>query len=276
MSYWSQQTWGSGSCGVGGVSASNHFFSGQNVFVFLYSYEQKKLVPLPCTSFGYAISQQKVPIYGAWSYTFDAIAKGQKIVQGEFSVVYGSPNMLSNMIGSGETSDYYPSRDTDGSLQPLGNRQESLEVAQKRDLREKYWSQSGDNSYLDLGLQKNRNDMNEAYPFGRQPKSGEPKADYAGHQPFDIIIVYGDNPSMRFTDNSKFDYATWEYTANEYMRMMSTTPNESSAGWESSYRKRIVNVELTGASSVLEISGQPLQQTFGFIARDITTPNVIY
>jgi len=49
--------------------------------VFLAPYYSKSLVPIPVTGFAFGISQEKVPIYGAWSYMFDAVAKGVKIVR---------------------------------------------------------------------------------------------------------------------------------------------------------------------------------------------------
>jgi hypothetical protein len=71
---------------------------------------------------------------------------------------------------------------------------------------------------------------------------------------------------MNFTDNSKFDYLTWAYNSQEYARMKSYTQNEQAKGWEPSNRIRIENVELMSVGTVLEISGQPLQETYSFIA----------
>ena len=46
----------------------------------------KKSVALDVVTFEYAITQQKLPIYGYKSVTWDAVMKGTKLVQGTFSV----------------------------------------------------------------------------------------------------------------------------------------------------------------------------------------------
>jgi hypothetical protein len=263
------QKWRTGAGAPGQVAYDSHFFSGQDCYVFLYPYYADKLVPIPVTQFQYGTSQQKTPIYGAWSYHWDAVAKGQVIVQGEITIVYTMPNMLGQMIGDPKKSDY-PRKGENGGVLPLLDNNKSLKATQRKDLRNEIWgaSKSGEADPYLSGLNTGSiNGESSAFPFGRKEDP-----EFAGHQPFDIIIAYGDNPSMHFEDNSKFEYSTWQKSVNEYTRMMATSQNEE--GWSSSRRVRIESVELMSAGTVLEVSGQPLQETYSFIARDVTTPSV--
>jgi hypothetical protein len=264
------QSWATGNGAPSDIVYDQHFYSGQDCFVFLYPHAHNKLVPIPVTQLSVGISQQKIPIYGAWSYRFDAVAKGQVIVQGEFSIVYSYPNMIGQMLGAPSVSDH-PPREKDGAVAPLMDRKKSLDATKRKDLRADIWN-VGNDVPLHRGVGWDSTHNSPAYPFGRKPPKGKPEADYAGHQPFDIVIAFGSNPSMRFEDSSKFDYSTWAFSTKEYMKMMSSTPNEAARGWDTSRRMRVEHVELTSSGTLLEVSGQPLQETYAFFARDITAP----
>jgi hypothetical protein len=258
----------------GQIAYNKQFFSGQNVYVFLYPHYLNKLVPIPVTQMSYGMSQQKSPIYGYASYTWDAVAKGQKIVQGEFSIVFSKPNFIGQLLGNGNQSDN-PTRDEDGSVSPLIDNSKSLVVAQRDDLRADIWGAATSRRETDNYLSDPSSLVGShqtAYPFGRKPETGKPEADYCGHQPFDIIIAFGSNPAMKLVDNSKFSFDTWMTTTRDYVRMMSQTENEMQDNWKPSDRLRIEHVELMNAGSVVDVSGQPLQETYSFIARDMTSP----
>lgn len=263
------KNWAKGTNAPGTVSYDSHFFSGQDCFVFLYPYYHNKLIPLPVTQFQYGISQQKSPIFGAWSYHWDAVAKGQIIVQGEFSIVYTMPNLLGTLLGK-DTEPDFVKKNPQGGVLPLLDNSKSMEVARRKDLRNDIWGNGKneeDPTIYGIGTKKGRN-VREAFPFGRKEDPN-----YCGHQPFDIVIAYGDNPSMHFTDSSEFEYGTWIDLSRDYQKMMSMSINEE--GWTSSRRVRIESVELMSAGTLLDVSGQPLQETYSFIARDVNTPNVL-
>lgn len=59
------------------------YFSGANVIVYL-----QEMPLLECAGFTYEISESKRPIYGYASRYFDAVARGQVLVQGELLVNY--------------------------------------------------------------------------------------------------------------------------------------------------------------------------------------------
>lgn len=266
--------WATGNGAPGELAYDKQFFSGQDCFIFLFPHYAQKLIPIPATNFEYGISQQKQPIYGAWSYHWDAVARGQVIVQGQFTIVYSKPNLIGQLLGKPGQSDN-PPRSSDGSVAPLIDNTKSLEAATHQDLRNEIW---GANASRETGSYINNpsslNGHQSAFPFGHQAgrPEGAPEADYCAHQPFDIIIAQGSNPSMNFTDNSKFTYSTWIESTKDYMRMQSGTHNEQVEGWSASQRVRIEHVELMSAGTVMEVSGQPLQETYTFIARNVTTP----
>jgi hypothetical protein len=145
----SKAMWGSWEGAPDDFAYDKQFFSGQDCFVFLYPKLKEKLIPIPVVQMQVGESQQKTPIYGAWSYHWDAIAKGQVIVQGEFTIVYTYPNMIGRMLGRYDEPDY--PRDTDGSVKPIIENKKSLEAANRKDLRNDIWGSNtlerGDKSW---------------------------------------------------------------------------------------------------------------------------------
>jgi hypothetical protein len=262
---------------VGQTAYNQYFYSGQDVYVFIYPYYGKKLVPIPVTAFAFGISQEKIPIYGAWSYKFDAVARGTRLIRGEFSVVYTEPNFIGSLIGAQNSRYNYPDYPTEASL--LGDliieNDPDSEEARKADLKANIWNVvNGKKSGEDpISLFKgNDSSRSEAYPFGRSAPEGANEADYAGHPPFDIIISMGNNPNQRFIDNQHFSYETWAYSCQDYVKMVSEDINDK--GWATSNRVHIETIELMSAATQYDLSGQPLQETYAFIARDATTPSI--
>jgi hypothetical protein len=49
---------------------------------------------VPIVALGYNLVQQKIPIYGFWSFTFDAVALGTRIVQGSFAIPFQGPQYM--------------------------------------------------------------------------------------------------------------------------------------------------------------------------------------
>src|SRR4051812_9269973 len=73
----------------------DYYFSGQDIQVFIDGLEgYPEFATLPISDFGYNITQQKMPIYGFWSYTFDAMARGSRVINGTFRLITKSPDYM--------------------------------------------------------------------------------------------------------------------------------------------------------------------------------------
>ena len=57
-------------------------------------------------SIQWTINQQTMPLYGYNSYVFDDVAQGSRIIQGDFILVFTSPNAVENIINIPNGSNY--------------------------------------------------------------------------------------------------------------------------------------------------------------------------
>ena len=138
-------TWGGyGLTGHDTAPYQKYFYSGNDVFVFLQTYNSGQLVPIPVTDMGFGISQEKVPIYGYASYTWDAVARGTRVVRGEFTVVFTKLNFIGRLLGDPAKADYVT---TDAST-PVIIVDENEEVARRKSLRTSIWGYNADRSDL--------------------------------------------------------------------------------------------------------------------------------
>ena len=275
-----QSPWGGyGWTGHDTAPYQKYYFSGNDVFVFIEPYGQTRLIPIPITDMGYGISQEKVPIFGYSSYTWDTVARGTRIIRGEFTIVFTKVNFLGRLLGDPSVPDVTQ----EDIIHPVVLVDEDDELARRKDLRSSIWGykeggtvyQNATNInsvlYDPTKVQNLGDDGEAAYPFGRKASDGYSEAEFAGHPPFNIVVAFGDNPSVREIGYSGFNYEQWKLTALDDYKM-ALDINESQNVGE---RVILKNVELMSCGTVLDPSGQPLRESYSFIARDATIPTVI-
>lgn len=61
----------------------DYYFAGQDIKIYIEGAETPEQGELPMMDFAFNMQQQKTPVYGFWSYTFDAVMKGTRIVSGD-------------------------------------------------------------------------------------------------------------------------------------------------------------------------------------------------
>ena len=253
------------------LSYQNYFFSGNDITVGIIPYYKNKIIHIPVTDMVYGVSQEKIPIYSAFSYMWDVVAKGTKIVRGEFSIVFSKPNYIGRLLGAPEDAD---TPIIDGTaVNPIVDVSTEELVDNKDSLREQFWG-SANESITTSNVYQTSNDISRpAFPFGRQPwgknwPEGKYEADYAGHQPFDLIIIMGTTTSYHRQNNDGFNgYTSW-------IEGMDDEENPYSANqYNDEYHVRsekiiLKNVEIMSCGIGIDPSGQPLRESYSFIARD--------
>jgi hypothetical protein len=256
-----------------------HFYSGSDAFFYIVD-RTGRLIPIPIVSFAYGVSQEKVPVFGAWDYTFRGVARGTRIVRGEFSILFTEPNYLGQLLGMEDQPD-----DTDASS-PLRVVATSSEVANRDQLRSDIWGVTPDgtvnvhNSVDDSVSVYNPEQVNgrhAAYPFGRsnyRMQPGMSAARYAGHSAFDILVSHGNNPDYSFGDPTAFNRERWSASVYDHLKYVANGFNEvTGTDLRRSERVYIETVELMSSGIAYDTSGQPLLESYSFIARDVTTPH---
>lgn len=213
----------------------DYYYSGQDIQVYIDGANSKSTGGvMPIISFAFNIKQEKMPLYGFWSYTFDAIMRGNRIINGAFTVATTSLNYMKDMIQEASTTrqagkGVYPIRSLDGDQKNI----------------EKYWSINVDPSV---------------------PADNDPRNIWSSHPAFNFVVVYG------MQDVSVADYDTMKMKRlTNPQKLLTDTNDRLVSGTLLPTRYVIENVELTSLQVEYTPDGQPLGETYSFIARDLFT-----
>ena len=236
----------------------DYFFSGEDVKVYIDGLFDPK-DELDIAGFGFLIKQEKQAVYGFWSYNFDAIMNGSRIITGQFSLYSRYPRRMTHLLeeaarvrsfsASGKT-------DTSGVVSVLRSQNESRTDEENI---QKYWA----NSQLD------RITVDPA--ISTSSVDGQHNI-FSAHPPFNFVIVYGVEESslspVGVTENAST--AAMEQRDN-LDRIISTDINERKVKMsDNKTPMKIVlqNVHLMQMSTEYQSGGAPLIETYSFVARD--------
>lgn len=194
------------------------------------------------TSIKYQVMQNKRPIYGYASYHYDFVAKGTSLVEGMFTINFKESGYLYYVLNriqeAGANAHLTPTDLVDGQTRPIDKNTIERFLEKPMD-RIKYQDISDIASLPDDKFEN----YAEAFEDTVWGKSGETLDSVAStdHRrvdhmdSFDIFLVYGNMD---------------DHTSNHTV-------------------KRIQKVELVGQSQLIEVSGEPIQEAYTFIARDV-------
>jgi len=212
----------------------DYYYSGQDIQVFIDGANSTSTGGvMPVISFAFNIKQEKMPVYGFWSYTFDAIMRGNRLINGAFTIATTSLNYLLNEIQEASNT----RRETKEAVYDIRNLDKDEENI------EKYWSLNIDSS-LDVG--KDRRHI------------------WSSHPPFNFVIVYG------MQDVSIADYQINNLQRlKEPQKLLVDINDRLVSETISPTRYVIENVELTSLQIEYTPDGQPIGETYSFIARDL-------
>jgi len=218
----------------------DYYYSGSDVKIKIDGLDDSDF--LPVYSFGYQIQQEKVPLYGYASYTYDAMMRGVRIISGAFSLVVTEPHLLSMKIAESakrrsgnsqsRTKDIYALRQYDGDADKI----------------DQYWGRNYDSNI-----------------------TSEDQHLFSIHPPFNFLIKYGiqeaslalKNPNVRVDEvKSRFSENTplWQDTNERLINPADVRGAD--------HRTLLENIELTSKSIQYDSSGDPLIETYSFLARD--------
>lgn len=79
----------------------DYYFSGQDIKVRIaeISASDPDFGDMPIVQLSFNIEQEKQPIYGFWSYVYDAVMRGTRLVSGAFSIATRYPNYMKEALG---------------------------------------------------------------------------------------------------------------------------------------------------------------------------------
>jgi hypothetical protein len=219
-------------------------FTGQDVSIYMEGTRRSNLPQIgamPIMEFGCGVQQQKQPIYGFWSWTYDAMMRGTRIVNGMFRLSTKYPDYIADLI-----SDAANARLNGATSTPI----RGLDIDEAN--IQSFWT-------------RNFNDETAKSIGGRNV--------FSSHPPFNFIIQYGvQSPSIynpSFQTSDLFD-------AFQEDDPLMTDINERLVGGTpiSNMQYRIEDVELTGMQTEYTVDGQVCSEVYTFVARDMYSPTI--
>lgn len=210
-----------------------YYYSGQDIIVSIDGTEgNTDFQNLPILSLGWNITQSKLMIYGFWSYTADAIARGARQITGSFSLATKSPNYMTKLLAQVATSRL--NQTTQYSNTNIS--QDDQNILQ-------FWSGQGGTNTMQTGSTVNL---------------------YQEHPPFDMVLIYGvQDVSLTNMNNVVTSHAQsnpWYVDTNERLVDSVTT--------DQSNRIVLKSCEILGMSTSYTPSGDIIQETYNFVAFD--------
>lgn len=220
----------------------DYFFSGQDIQVYIDGIDKPDPeAELPILQLAIEIEQMKKPVYGFWSYTFDQVMRGTRIVSGAMVLHTTSTDYMARMLSKAATA--RANKNAKYAIRGL-DKDESL--------IEQYWG-------------RNIND-DSSYSNGRNI--------FSSHPPFNLVIVYGiQSSSITGNGAAKYNEVIKQYRDDTPLYQ---DTNERLVATEADNAMRIVleNVELIKMGTQFAPDGTPITETYNFFARDLITPRL--
>jgi hypothetical protein len=242
----------------------DYFFSGEDIKVYidgLFSEEYE----LDIAALSYNIRQEKQPLYGFWSYNYDAMMYGTRIITGEFSIYTRYPRRMTDLIeeaARARTQQPDPRKDDSlikSTLRNIdyGSSSSSVRSLQDEKNIQKYWA------YSQL-------DRISTDPFSKNVVDSD-KNIFSAHPPFNFIILYGvEEISTTAKDYLKAEDKVIESNLD---RMMISDVNErlikpNTNNQASPMKIVLQEIQLMSMTTAYASGGSPLVENYQFMARD--------
>lgn len=237
------------------TDSDKEYFSGANVNVYFGDVWMEEI-----SNIEFSLQEQVAPIYGFHSYTWDRIARGNRFVSGSFTLNFTENGYLQTVLdnltekvnknnnvldGYGNGSEYYiDSKRTAQTIKTLTNESKGENYKSYiNSLQKNYWGETSKSNVSNVGLSKDEN----PFWYGRQ--HGKDKNNPLRENGFNILIDY--NPEMNGNDfeNCLKNMGTGISAYNTF--------------------RTIIGVHIMSNQQVVGNDGQPIQERFTFIARDL-------
>lgn len=228
----------------------DYYFSGEDIKVFidgLFDPEDE----LDLASFAYSIRQEKQPLYGFWSYNYDAVMMGTRLVSGEFTMITRYPRRMTDFLEKAARV-----RATDPSDRKPGEKVVSTMVSGLKSTEDelnvqKYWS----GSILDR--------------IAVDPAGASFRNIFSAHPPFNFVILFGVEETALTPLNSR--KAEKYVLEDDLSRMIYSDVNQRTIKMDNNVSPmKIVlqQVNLMNMATVFTPGGQPIGESYQFMARD--------
>jgi len=233
----------------------DYYFSGEDVKVYIDGLFDPK-DELDIESFSFSIRQEKTPVYGFWSYNYDAMMMGTRLIAGSLSVYTRYPRRMTELLEKAAEQRVNSAANKSNSSSVISLMRSQSESLVDEENIERYWGYS----------QLDRVTTDPA------ALSASDRNIFSAHPPFNLIINYGvQDSSLTPITVTKNDSSGTAQQMDNLDRIMATDINQRTVKFNSDgspMKVVLQNVHLTGMSSAFAAGGVPLVETYSFLARD--------
>lgn len=236
----------------------DYFFSGEDIRVYIDGLFDES-DEMDIASLAYVVKQEKQPLYGFWSYNYDAVMLGTRLITGEISIYSRYPRRMTELLEKAasvrtESSNPNPSRSV---ISSLGT--DAARIDDEINIK-KYW--------LNTELDRVTTDPQMKTLLD----TSDPNHNiFSAHPPFNLIIFYGIE-ELGITNNSVLTYDSSNEINSQLNsdRLLATDYNERKTLKSISNPMKIVlqNVNLLSMTTSYTSGGAPLVENYQFMARD--------
>ena len=231
----------------------DYYFSGEDVKVYidgLFDPEHE----LDIASFSFVIKQEKQPLYGFWSYNYDAMMVGSRLVSGEMVVYTRYPGRMRDLLSSAAEQRVLFNSDKPGASRIqsylTGNNEQSLE--DEKNLQ-RYWNRSN----LDrLTADNDKTDKRNIF---------------SSHPPFNFIVKYGTQEGSVSTVGRNLGTDSVD-NLETLDRLMATDYNErlvKPSRGNTGMDIVLQDVHLVSMGTSIAPGGQAMIESYQFMSRDM-------
>lgn len=206
---------------------------------------------LEIASFAFNITQQKSPLFGFWSYNYDVMMVGNRIITGEFSIYTRYPGRMRDILS--KAADYRASFYSDSPKSAIQSYLRSEKESQEDDVNiQKYWA----NSQLDR--------LSSDGGYGSDARNI-----FSSHPPFNLVIKYGSQEgSLTTVARNRGTSSDQNYEMID--RLMSLDFNDRLSQTNMKEMDIILqSIHLTSMNTAFAPGGNPLLESYQFIGRDM-------
>jgi hypothetical protein len=236
----------------------DYFFSGEDIKVFmdgLFGPEDE----LDIASFAYSIRQEKQPLYGFWSYNYDHMMTGTRIISGEISLYTRDPGRMTRLLEKAADK-----RKEDASR--------AFEKAQGRParvspLRSRINSPEDDENIMQYwGTSQFDRITDDPY---LNSLTREPRNIFSSHPPFNFVILYGtEEVAVSPLSGVAKDDLVISNTLDRYLFSDVNQRSVKSPDQANPLKIIIQEVNLMSMTTAYVPGGQAVVENYQFLARD--------
>jgi hypothetical protein len=220
------------------------YFSGADVHLYFGNIWVDEAVSL-----NFQLQESVLPIFGYNSYTFDAISRGQRIVQGSFAINFKSVGYLQTILLNANAIEYAVAQaEQSGTIKPEDFQQYKLDEILQLAGKTGFDEIADEYEKALWGVQE---DTNSILSYGNRPYF--PQTQYG----FDIKVNYG-----AVSESMRPEIQNYPTTSYQGVKPMLTVETLNGVQLTGMVKQGI------GTSS----DGAPITEHYSFMARDLNGP----